>query len=560
MRPGLGFGVGLRPAHYRFILDQSPSIDWVEIVSENYLGLGGRPRLFLEQVRARYPVVMHGVGLSIAGSDPLNRRYLEGLKKLADEIEPRFVSDHLCWTSHRGANSHDLLPLAYNEEVLAHVALRVREVQDLIARPLYLENPSAYVSFAGSEMGEAEFLAELCARTGCGLLLDVNNLFVNSMNLGTDPTSYLDRLNPDSIAYFHLAGHSVLPAIRIDTHDAPIPDGVVELYRDAVRRFPKTPTLVEWDGDVPEFPVLMQEVEKARAAHREALASPAVHQPARVAATVRGPLRVPWTRLQDQFWTMATRQESVEATDLGLGILEHGLPARAMVGMNVYADAYHLRIVEAVQETYPTLTHVLGPKLFADVIRAYLKVEPSREVSIKFAAAGLSRYLKTCKLPKACRAPSALLADIAALDWAREEVFDAPDSPEALPLTVLGEVLPEDWEKIRFDFVQSLRIVATAHDISPVLAAAARDEAPEIPELRPTYYLVYRAELESTHEEISGDEAIALTSLAAGETFQEACARVTAFEGGSEEAIVSKVVAFLARWFELELVHGLRLK
>lgn len=554
----LGFGLGLRPAHYRYILDQRPAVDWFEIVSENYLGIGGRPRTFLDQVRAHYPVVMHGVGLSIASTGPLNRRYLTKLKELADQIQPRFVTDHLCWTSHRGVNSHDLLPVAYTEEVLAHVARRVDEVQTFLGRRLFLENPSAYVAFASSEMTEAEFLAELCRRTGSGILLDVNNLYVNQQNLGMDPADYLDHLKEEWLAYFHLAGHSVTPEIRIDTHDATVPDGVLALYEEVARRFRETATMVEWDGDVPEFPVVFAELEKARAAHaRASTGGRAAYSSWTVPRRTPPPNAPRWEVAQDAFWAMATGQKSIEDGDAGLAAFESGLPAKARVGINVYADAYYLRICEAVRDTYPSLKYVLGEGILDQVVRAYLAKHPSREVSIKYAGRALPGYLRDATLPAACRAPNAVLADVAALEWAREDVFDREAGPAPLSASVLAEIREAEWPEVRFEFTPVMELVEAEHAVHTVLAAVAADEPPELPRAARTSYLVYREDDEVRHRELPAQEAAVLRALVDGATFFAACEAAAKTSGSSLEKVVPETVTRLGDWFGLGLVTGL---
>jgi uncharacterized protein (UPF0276 family) len=262
--PALGFGVGLRTVHFAHLLRHPVRVDWFEIISENFMDSQGRPRQILDRLAERYPLVMHGVSLSIGSTDPLNREYLRKLKRLADEIAAAWVSDHLCWTGVAGENTHDLLPLPLTEEALAHVAERVRIVQDLLERPLVLENPSSYVTFAVSTIPEWEFLARLTDATGCRLLLDVNNVYVSAKNHDFDPVTYLDAIPADRVVQFHLAGHTNCGTHLIDTHDGPVIDPVWELYRHARRRSPRAATLVEWDAQIPEFAVLEAEIDKAR--------------------------------------------------------------------------------------------------------------------------------------------------------------------------------------------------------------------------------------------------------------------------------------------------------
>jgi uncharacterized protein (UPF0276 family) len=270
------FGLGLRPQHYLEILDgpttQGPGrVDWFEAISENYMGPGGKPLHYVERIRADYPLVMHGVSLSIGASDPLNIEYLDALKALAGRLQPMWLSDHLCWTGAHGRNMHDLLPLPYTEEALTHVATRVERVQEHLGRELVLENVSSYVEFAHSTMSEWEFIAELTRRTGCGMLLDANNIYVSAFNHGFDAQDFLAGIPVDRVRQIHLAGHSNLGTHIIDTHDAPVVDPVWQLYADALRRFGPVPTMIERDDNIPPFAELVSELDTARGLARDTL-------------------------------------------------------------------------------------------------------------------------------------------------------------------------------------------------------------------------------------------------------------------------------------------------
>ncbi len=267
MGPGLGFGLGLRPVHYGDVLGSAPgtlAVDWFEVITENYLVGGGRPLAVLDRVRERWPVVMHGVSLSIGGVDALDEDYLRRVRELARRCEPEWVSDHLCWTGMDGVNLHDLLPLPYTAEALDHVAPRVHAVQEALGRPLVLENVSSYVEYAHADFTEWDFLAELVRRTGCGLLLDVNNVYVGSRNHGYDARRFLDGIPVGAVCQFHLAGHSDLGTHVIDTHDAPVCEAVWSLYEYAVRRFGPVPTLLERDDAIPPLAELTGELGRAR--------------------------------------------------------------------------------------------------------------------------------------------------------------------------------------------------------------------------------------------------------------------------------------------------------
>ena len=260
----LGVGVGLRTVHYGHVLSQRPRVPFFEIITENFLHTRGRPAMVLDTVAERYPVVMHGVSMSIGSTDPLDLPYLRAVCELRDRIGARWVSDHLCWTGVRGVNSHDLLPMPYTEEALRHVADRVRAVQDVLGAPLVLENPSTYVEFAASTMPEWEFLGRLCAETDCGLLLDVNNVYVSSRNHGFDPETYLAAMPMDRVVQLHIAGHTDNGSFVVDTHIGPVPRPVWALLQSARRRGAQASVLLEWDAEIPTFDVLMRETARAR--------------------------------------------------------------------------------------------------------------------------------------------------------------------------------------------------------------------------------------------------------------------------------------------------------
>ena len=261
--PDLGIGVGLRTVHFSHILQHQPDVDWFEILSENFMQTGGRPMWVLDQVAERYPVALHGVSMGIGNTDPLNRGHLDELKRLAERTKARWVSDHLCWTGIMGRNTHDLLPMPYSEEALAHTTERVRQVQEILERPLILENPSSYVEFASSSMSEWEFLTRLSEDADCGLLLDVNNVYVSAFNHGFEAETYLDALPADRVVQYHVAGHTNKGTHIIDTHSDHALDEVWELYRRAWQRTGPTATLYEWDADIPEFATLLAEAQKA---------------------------------------------------------------------------------------------------------------------------------------------------------------------------------------------------------------------------------------------------------------------------------------------------------
>jgi len=278
--PNLGLGVGLRNQHFSYLMSHDPQVDWFEIISENFIDNFGFARHVLERLASIRPIVMHGVSLSVGSTDPLNRNYLKALRTLAEFVQPRWISDHLCWTGVANVNTHDLLPLPLTEESLSHVVERVRQIQDFLERPLILENPSTYLEFKESTLTEWEFLSALAKETGCGLLLDVNNVYVSSYNHGFNAEHYIRSLPHASVVQIHLAGPTDCGQYMVDTHDQPVPAAVWHLYKLAQELTGGVSTLLEWDANIPDFPELVLELKKAEAALQGTIPDAPIHHSA----------------------------------------------------------------------------------------------------------------------------------------------------------------------------------------------------------------------------------------------------------------------------------------
>jgi len=263
-RPYLGYGLGLRTEYYDTILEQQPNVDWFEIISENYMVDGGKALHYLDRFQERYPIVMHGVSLSIGSTDPLNQDYLHRLRALVERVNPLWLSDHLCWTGQGGHNVHDLLPLPYNNPVVSHLVDRIKQVQDFLGRQILMENVSSYVTYTHSRMSEWEFYSTVVEQADCLMLLDINNIYVSAINHGFDPIDYLNGVPLERVQQFHLAGHTDYGDFVVDTHDHPIVDPVWDLYARAVERFGPISTMIERDDKFPPFSELMAELDQAR--------------------------------------------------------------------------------------------------------------------------------------------------------------------------------------------------------------------------------------------------------------------------------------------------------
>ena len=262
--PSLGFGLGLRKEHYNTILETTPNIDWFEVLTENYLVPGGKPLYFLDQICERYPVVMHGVSMSIGSHDPLDMNYLQQVKELAERTQAKWVSDHMCFTGVDGINAHDLLPLPFNEEAVKHVSNKIKQAQDFLGRQILVENASTYITYKQSDMTEWEFTMAVAEESDSLILLDINNIFVSSYNHGFNALDYLDGISADRVQQHHIAGHSQYEGYIIDTHDHDIVQGVWDLYAEAIKRYGEVSMMIERDDNIPELPELLAELQIAR--------------------------------------------------------------------------------------------------------------------------------------------------------------------------------------------------------------------------------------------------------------------------------------------------------
>ncbi len=563
--PKLGCGAGLRSQHYPEILKSRPAIGWFEAVTENFMDSGGRPLATLEQVRRHYPVALHGVSLSIGSTDPLDREYLKRLKALAERIDPPIISDHLCWATVDGKNLHDLLPLPFTEEAITHVVNRVHQVQEFLGRTILLENVSSYLTYRHSVMPEWEFLAEVARRSGCGILLDLNNIYVNSVNHQFDPYVYLENIPADKVGQFHLAGHTDMGTFLFDTHSKPVISPVWDLYREALNRFGPVASLIEWDEDLPSFDRLMKEVKKAEEIYSASLrggrkADEATclseTQIASGAAIPRNdgvsvPASDPSLRRVQQWMKSRILKEKSPDSFEDLLTPQNNVPGVERI--LVYAGGYTVRIGEALAETYETIANVLGHEKFHQMTEDYVAVFPSRYYNLTTAGKHLPEFLKTWK--PAAEFP--FLPDLAAFEWRVSRAFHAFDSVP-FDRSGLAGLAMEDWENMSLILQPSAALfrsewsVLEIWKLPPALRAVGPEGAnqPVTVDIeryhKPQYALVSRQDLKVRTENLSAAQYRLLELLMSGRTLGEAC---EALADAGEDLPV-------AEWFTLWVQDG----
>ncbi|MBI4431859.1 MAG: DUF692 family protein [Candidatus Omnitrophica bacterium] len=533
-----GVGVGLRTEHFSHITSQWPAMDWFEAISENFMDTGGRPLRILEQVRARYLLALHGVGLSIGSADPLDQPYLERLKKLVDRIEPFIVSDHLCWSSVDGKNLHDLLPLPYTEEAADYVAARVRQVQDFLGRPILLENVSTYVTYKHSAMPEWEFITAVAKRSGCGILLDLNNIYVNAVNHRFDPFDYLKRVPAGLVGQFHLAGHTDMGDFLFDTHGSPVIDPVWKLYEEAVSRYGQVPTLIEWDADIPEFSRLAEEAEKARQilnfstgvrplwksesypqgsdpAPRESRDQVWVDSSAPLGMTERANL----IEIQRQFKSYIEPGDS-EKTNLS-DLLNPQGGSDPEERIQVYSNGYIARIHESLCESYEAVRHYAGKEAFMDLAEKYAARFPSENYNLSKAGLFFSNFLES--LPEVVQ-NQPFLPDLARLEWGIAQAFHAFDQPR--DKASFSALTGADPALLGMRFQPSVRVLRAWWPVLDLWRGRKEDRPRSSVEKAATTVLIFRKGTEVFCEMLDQAQGELLESLLSGAALGQACEKL----------------------------------
>lgn len=484
--PTLGFGLGLRTSHYPYIFEHLPNVDWFEIISENFMDTDGRPKRNLSKIAEHYPIVMHGVSLSIGNTNPLDSEYLDKLKKLMDWIQPAWISDHLCWTGNAHANTHDLLPMPYTEESLKHIITRIHQVQDFLGRPIALENPSTYLEFKSSSMPEAEFISRMAEDSGCLLLLDVNNVYVTCYNHRIDPKTYLDTLPLERVIQIHLSGHSNYGTHIIDTHDDHVVDEVWALYHYALKKAGRIPnTMIEWDGNLPEFTVLLSELDKAKTyavAGECNIQLPDLAKP-RLNAEKNSvlSLELEQERMQKSIFLGTPFDNQIE---------EWIYPKAQFTPcdqLEVYVNAYHARLYEVVAEDYPVLKTYLGDAKFDELMTHFIQTKHSNHFNIGRFTAKMPAFLQHYW-------PQEHFAfELCLLENALAQLADLAETP-VLNADHLASLSPDLLMELILHPRQALQLFTFDYPVNAYYCAVKEDQ--QLPELNPhkTSLAVFRHE------------------------------------------------------------------
>jgi len=535
--PQLGFGLGLRATHYPYIFEHRPAIDWFEIISENFMDTDGKPKRNLARIREHYPIVMHGVGMSIGTVDPLNSEYLQKLKALIDWVKPAWVSDHLCWTGVAHKTTHDLLPVPYTEEALRHIIDRIKTVQDVLGMPIALENPSTYLEFNSSTLPEAEFIAHMATESGCNLLLDVNNVYVTCYNHRLDAKSYLDALPLDRVIQIHLSGHRNKGTHIIDTHDEPVIDAVWELYKYVVHKAGRTPnTMIEWDDDIPEFPILFAELEKAKTAAKHPLPH-ALPQLAQASPPYMKNQPVALADEQAQLQQAILCGPAFDSQPQAWIRHKEAFPPADQLA--VYVNGYRFRLRDVVAMDYPVLTHAMGKDAFDQLVMDFVDSIPADHFNVGRYAAKLPKFLATHT------ASNPFLIELCKLETAISQLADKQETAALEPKHLEGMTPEMLMESQLFPRV-ALRLFSFNYPVNDYYRAVQDNQSPTLPSKQPSYLAVFRHEDTMWRLDLEKLEYQLLQRLFAGDTV-----------GDALDDLDESITESLSKWFSRWIRNGL---
>lgn len=548
-----GFGLGLRTAHYADFLAAPQPLDWLEIITDNFLVEGGKPLKMLDRIRQDYPLAMHGVAMSLGAAQGIDSAYLKQVKTLADRIEPLWVSDHLCWIGPGPEQLHDLCPLPYTDEAARHVIAQIQRAQDILQRRLVIENVSSYINFAGNAASEWQFLSHIANASDCLLLVDVNNIYVSSVNHGFDPLDYLNALPVKRVQQIHLAGHSDHGSYIVDTHDHPVAAPVWDLYAQACQRFGAVATMIERDDNIPPLPTLLQELDLAREIARQngkasATANPHERQaPGVWAAEQAGSLAVagavPLAQLQQRLGRFVL--DRAEPPHHATALVQTKFPATSEQRLGIYHHAYRARLAEVLTDSFAKTNLYMGSDAFTEVATAYAVQQPPHARSLSRYGANLPAYLAT-RYPD-----NPELFELAQLDWDLRSRFDGADAPALEASTLANTADPSSWLRRSEPLHPSLLLRSVSSNVAQLWRAIDADE--EVPEVHinsdAKTLAVWRKALQPHFQTLDDDEAAFLRCLAQGQSIEEAAAALAATPALSDPQT-------LGRWLQEWLGNG----
>jgi uncharacterized protein (UPF0276 family) len=528
----LGFGLGLRPKHYSYIFENEPKVDWFEIISENFMDTDGKPKRNLAKIKEHYPIVMHGVSMSIGSVDSVNSEYIKKLKKLIDWVNPAWISDHLCWTGVAHKNTHDLLPLPYTEESLNHIIKRIQEVQDILGRRIALENPSTYLEFKHSTIPEAEFIAAMAKESDCDLLLDVNNVYVTCYNHRLNPKTYLDALPLEHVIQIHLSGHSNKGNHIVDTHDDHVIDDVWNLYKYVVQRAGFVPnTMIEWDDHIPDFPVLFEELQKAKNAAQNSSIF-----------TLPLPLNQESNDIHHNELTLSKAQfhmqEAIMSGDKFDSLPNTWIRSKASFApheqLMVYVNSYRYRLFDVVAEDYPALKMYLTGKAFRDLIWDFVsRIQPDHFNIGRFALK-LPVFIKTA-LPN-----DVFAHELCQLETTVAQMTD-PKETEALKESQIIGLTSKKLLDSKLYPREALILMNFEWQVNDYYQAVMNEVAIPTPKLESTYLAVFRHEDIVWRMSLEKSEFELLSKLFSGATIGESLSNV-------DESENLKITEYFSRW------------
>lgn len=538
--PDLGFGLGLRIPHYAHIFEHWPEVDWFEIISENFMDTGGKAKRNLARMREHYPIVMHGIALSIGTIDPLNSDYLRKLKELIKFVNPAWVSDHLCWTGIAHKNSHDLLPVPYTEEALKHIVCRIKQVQDYLERPIALENPSTYLEFKASHIPEAEFIAAMAQESGCHLLLDVNNVYVTCYNHRLDAKAYLDALPLDKVAQIHLSGHSNYGTHIIDTHDDHVVDEVWALYQYTLHKAGRMiNTMVEWDDKLPEWDVLYAELGKAKESALNAASYAALPNLAQDHLHYIPNKITPLSDAQHLMQKAILLGKHFDSQPDSWIRAKAQFPANDQLG--VYINAYRYRLYDVTAEDYPVLAYYLGKEAFDALIKDFVNNTPSRYLNIGRYAADLPGFLMQ-------DASADLLAcELAILENAISQLQDPEETIALSPQDLEGMSAEALMEEILYPR-KAMQLFSFAYPVNDYYIAVREEKNPLPPEMKKSFVAVFRHEDSVWRMALEEQEFQLLQKLFSGLPIGKALEQLQAELDLPEEELSLHLSHWFSRW------------